>query len=93
MTMRGLGFGTDFLYRRENLFGIPGQSAGMIDFWGIHDTGYDNLGQDRSHLQPETEDRYRFILQHRQQLPDGFQVTVEGGVQSDPQLPRRIFPP
>ena len=83
MSMRGLGYGTTYQYQADNLFGIPGHSAGMIDYWGIHDTGYDNLGVDRSHLKPEADDRYRFLLQHREELPDGFQLTVEGGVQSD----------
>ena len=56
--------------------------AGLIDFWGIDDHGYDNLGLDRPHLQPEVDYRYRFLLQHRQELPDGFQLTVEGGARA-----------
>ena len=82
MSLRGFGYGTTYLYQADNLFGIPGHSAGMIDYWGIHDTGYDNLGLDRSHLEPETEDRYRFLLQHREELPGGFQLTVEGGIKA-----------
>jgi hypothetical protein len=91
MSLRGFGYGSTYQYQAENLFGIPGHSAGLVDYWGIHDTGYDNLGQDRSHLLPETEDRYRFILQDRQELPGGYQVTIEGGVQSDNNFLQEFF--
>ena len=60
-------------------------------FWGIHDRGYDNLGIDRSDLQPEDDYRYRFLLQHRQKLPDGFQLTVEGGEISDRNFLQEYF--
>ena len=91
LSQRGFGYGTTYLYHTQNLFGIPGQSAGLIDFWGIDDHGYDNLGLDRSHLQPEVDYRYRFLLQHRQELPDGFQLTVEGGAQSDRNFLQEYF--
>ncbi len=89
--MRGFGHGTTFLYHEKDLFGIPGQSAGLVDYWGIYDNGYDNLGIDRSHLQPEVDYRYRFLLQHRQQLPEGFQLTVEGGAISDRNFLQEYF--
>jgi hypothetical protein len=83
LSMRGFGYGTTYQYRVDSLFGIPGHTSGLFDYWGIHDTGYDNLGTDRSHLQPETENRYRLLWQHREELPDGFQVTAEVGKVSD----------
>ena len=84
LSMRGVGYGTTFLYRdQHNLFGIPGKSAGLIDFYALHDSGVDNLGIDRPDLPPDVRYRDRFLLQHRQELPDGFQLTVEGGQISD----------
>ncbi len=91
LSQRGFAYGTTYLYHTQNLFGIPGQSAGLIDFWGLEDHGYDDLGLDRSHLQPEVDYRYRFLLQHRQELPDGFQLTVEGGAQSDRNFLQEYF--
>jgi hypothetical protein len=88
---RGFGYGSTFMYHTENLFGIPGQAAGLVDFWGIDDHGHDNLGLDRPDLTPEVDYRYRFLLQHRQELPYGLQLTVEGGAQSDNNFLQEYF--
>ena len=93
MSDRGFGHGSTFQYHTADLFGIPGQAAGMVDFWGIDDHGYDNLGFDLSHLQPEVDYRYRFLLQHRQELPNNFQLTVEGGAISDRNFLQEYFKP
>ncbi len=83
LSQRGLGHGTMFSYSRSDLFGIPGPTSGLIDFWGIRDTGFDNLGLGRRHLTPEADYRYRVLAQHRQVLPDNFQLSVELGAVSD----------
>ena len=43
--LRGFSEGTEFLYNRDDFFGIPGQTSGKFDFWGISDRGTDNLGR------------------------------------------------
>ncbi len=80
---RGLGHGTTFVYQRPEVFGIAGPAGGIADYWGIYDTGLDNLGAGRRNLQPEEDYRYRFLWQHRHQLPDGWQLSLEAGKISD----------
>ena len=83
LSLRGFGFGTSFLYHRDQLFGVPGAVAGMADFWGIDDKGFDNLGIDRSHVKPDQDFRYRFLWNHRQQLSEELELSVEAGKVSD----------
>jgi hypothetical protein len=91
LSARGFGYGTTFLYKEDNLFGIPGHTSGLVDYFGISDRGYDDLGADRSHLQPEATYRDRLLIQHRQDLPDGFQLTLEGGETSDRNFLQQYF--
>ena len=42
---RGLGFGTEFTYQQNGLFGIPGRVQGFYKSWYINDNGTDFLGQ------------------------------------------------
>ena len=91
LSSRGLGHGMSYLYRRDELLGIPGPTAGMADYWGIFDNGYDNLGIDRPHLKPDVDYRYRFLWQHRQQLPEGFRITAEAGKISDPNFLQEYY--
>ena len=85
LSLRGFAAGTEFLYNRDDFFGIPGKAAGKITFWGISDRGTDNLGLDRPDVLPEPDvsDRYKAILQHRQDLAEGFTITAELGKISD----------
>jgi hypothetical protein len=83
LSLRGFGYGTTYQYHRDNLFGLPGQAGGIIDYWGIQDHGLDLLGGERNEIEPEKTYRYRLFGQHRQQLPDDFQLSVELGVISD----------
>ncbi len=80
---RGLGHGTTLLYNREGFLRLPGPTSGLIDYWGIKDNGFDNLGQGRRRLVPEEDYRYRLFWQHRQQLPGDFQLSGEMGWISD----------
>ena len=81
---RGPAAGTTYTYAGDNFLGLaPGRYQGLFDAYAINDTGFDNLGSDRSHLQPEHEFRHRILQRHRQQLPDGFQLTGELGWISD----------
>jgi hypothetical protein len=82
-TERGFALGTNFNWNRRDIFGIPGPAFGFVDFWGIHDTGFDTLGTDRLALTPERVDRGRILGRHRQDLPAGLQFTAEAGLISD----------
>ena len=82
---RGLGHGTTFTYSRSRAFGVPGPTAGIIDFWGIQDKGLDNLGFGfgRRTLVPEKDYRHRLFWRHRQLLPGDYQLSAEAGWISD----------
>ncbi len=81
--LRGFGEGGSFSYNRGDLFGMPGQVGGLFDYWSIPDHGTDNLGVDRSNLVPEKDYRFRMFWQHRQMLPDDWQLSAELGYISD----------
>jgi len=81
--LRGLGHGGNFTYNRQSIFDMPGQVGGLFDYWGILDHGTDNLGVDRSTLVPEKDYRFRMFWQHRQMLPEDFQLSAELGYISD----------
>lgn len=88
---RGVGFGTDFQYTRQDLFGIPGFTNGTADLWAINDDGLDRLGSDRMALVPEADFRYRTFGRHRQSLPNNFQLTGELGLISDRNFLEQYF--
>lgn len=88
---RGFGHGTALAYSVGELFDMPGPASGLIDFWGIHDSGWDNLGSDRRRLDPEADYRFRLLAQHRQVLPEGFQLTAELGWISDRNFLEQYF--
>ena len=83
LSQRGLGYGATFTYDRQGLFGVPGRTAGLADFWGIQDQGNDNLGQYRYDVPPEASYRYRLFWQHREALPYDLQLSAELGWISD----------
>lgn len=81
---RGFGHGTNFFYDRTEIFGHDGPAWGNWDFWGIQDTGLDNLGGiDRRTIVPEEDYRFRLAGQHRQRLQNGWEATGEVGWISD----------
>jgi hypothetical protein len=84
-SLRGFAEGTTYTYNRSDFFGIPGQVSGQWNFWGIDDSGRDNLGQGRTSVAPEPDVNYRyeFIGRHRQDLGDGWTFTGEFGKISD----------
>jgi hypothetical protein len=83
LSYRGPAVGTTYRYTGRDLFGIPGGYFGFLDAWAINDKGKDNLGSDRSSLEPDKDFRHRIFGRHRQQLPDNFQLTTELGWISD----------
>ncbi len=76
---RGVGVGVEVEYVRENYFG---KVIGYI----VDDHGEDRLGRHatRRNLEPERDLRGRFLWQHRQFLPDNWQLTSEISYLSDP---------
>ena len=91
LSQRGFGYGTTFLSHRGEFLGIDGPTSELVDFWGLHDSGHDNLGVDRPNVTPDVAYRYRFLWQHRQVLPDGWQVTAEVGSISDRNFLQEYF--
>ncbi|MEE9601900.1 MAG: hypothetical protein V3V75_01240, partial [Thermoguttaceae bacterium] len=83
LSARGFGHGTTFLYNRQGFARIPGPTSGIVDFWGIKDHGFDNLGRGRRHLKPDVSYRFRFFGKHRQILPGDYQLSAELGWISD----------
>ena len=83
LTERGLGFGTDLEYRRNQFFGSPAQSRGYLHSWFINDNGEDNLGFDRRSVVPESDFRGRIDGKHMHLTPSGWQVIGELGWISD----------
>ena len=80
---RGMGLGTNFSYDRTDWLGHPGPVTGWFDAWGIYDTGFDDLGENRRHVVPEKAMRGRAYWRHRHNLPEGWQVIGKLGWISD----------
>ena len=80
---RGLAGGTRVEYDRGDDIALFGKNRGMLDIWGIHDTGVDNLGLDRRALTPEEEFRGRALWRHRHELPNDVQFSGELGFITD----------
>lgn len=69
LSYRGPMFGTDGTYQGVDGFGNPYFGRGLASY--VHDDGLDNLGFDRRTLIPASNDRGRFLMQHRSFLsPD-----------------------
>lgn len=83
MSYRGMGHGTTATYQRNRFFSLPGETAGLADYWGIYDTGTDNLGRGQRNIPLAVNYRYRGFWQHRQRLPRNWTVTGEFGLLSD----------
>ena len=83
LSERGVGFGTEFDYEVNSLFGAPGVARGELESWFINDNGLDNLGQDRQTLTPEEDFRGRIRARHRHDFFPGFQLRAELGWISD----------
>ena len=80
---RGPAGGTTFDYERQTFFGVPDSTNGFFDIWTIYDHGHDDLGLGRRNLIPPRKFRGRLLFQHRQLLPENFQLTAEAGLISD----------
>jgi hypothetical protein len=91
LTKRGPALGTNYDYSGKNLFDIPSNYAGFVHAWGIHDSGEDILGGDRTG-QPHTD--WRGYLQFRNSwtnLPCGFTVQTQLFALSDMNFYEQYF--
>ena len=91
LSERGVGFGTEYDYEIDSLFGRPGLAKGKYRSWYINDNGLDFLGRDRRDLVPEEEFRGRSILQHRHDFAPGYQLRAEFGYISDRNFLEQFF--
>ncbi len=73
-TDRGPGAGVDMDYRQDDFFGL-------FRGYYIHDEGEDDLGPRGG--PPDTDNRGRLLLRHRQFLPQGWELSLEGAYVSD----------
>ena len=73
---RGPAVGVNLDYEFDDSFGL-------LRSYFIHDDGEDNLGRFRDNT-PDTSERGRFTLRHRQYLPRDWQLTFEISYISDP---------
>lgn len=73
---RGPGGGLGIEYERESYFG-------RLLGYAIYDQGEDRLGRTRKDIEVPQEFRGRFSFQHRQYLPDDWQLTAEASYLSD----------
>ena len=83
LSERGLGFGSEFTYRRNGLFGYPGVAQGSYRSWFIDDRGDDNLGRGRFGLTPEEDFRGRTVGRHIHKFAPGLTLKAEFGYISD----------
>jgi hypothetical protein len=82
LSLRGFGGGTEYHYDTDHFFAVPGKTQGMLNAWFIDDHGIDDLGLDRRAITPESDFRGRLLAQHREQLPDDWQISGEVGYQA-----------
>jgi len=82
-TDRGFAVGTNLDYHDSSLFGADNLATGLLDAWFIRDSGTDTLGSLRRDLTPETRNRGRTLLRHRQTLGTSSELTAEIGWVSD----------
>lgn len=73
---RGPAVGVDVDYEQDDYFGL-------IRSYYIHDNGKDDLGGIRNDQTPDTENRGRILIRHRQFLTKGWELTLEHGYLSD----------
>ena len=91
LSERGTAFGTKFDYRRNSIFGIPGDAQGAYKSWFIRDEGLDFLGRGRFNLVPEETNRGRVVGKHRQTIAPGFNIRAELGYVSDRNFLEQFF--
>jgi lipopolysaccharide export system protein LptA len=90
LSERGPALGTNFNYNVDR-FIFDGPTAGLLDAWGVNDSGLDTLGSDRVQMQPEETLRGRVLFRHRQILSEQLEFFAEGGYISDRNFLEQYF--
>jgi hypothetical protein len=83
LSRRGPAAGSEFDYAGKDLFGLSGDYAGKLKAYGIYDNGTDILGGGRGEFDQHPWWRGRFLFDHDQQLPGGFDVQTRLSIISD----------
>ena len=91
LSERGLGFGTDLDFQRDDFFGIPASNVGYFHSWFINDNGLDNLGFDRRDVPLEEGFRDRIRWQQRIRTVDNLEITGEFGHLSDRNMQEQYY--
>ncbi len=73
---RGPATGIDMDYEREDYMGL-------LRTYYINDHGKDDFGGERGSISPDHDNRGRALWRHRQYLPEGWELSVEGAYLSD----------
>jgi hypothetical protein len=81
---RGPAAGVDVAYERENYFG-------RFLAYGLEDHGEDRLSRTQKQVDVSKETRGRFKFQHRQFLPDSWQLTAEASYASDQNFLQQFY--
>ncbi len=81
---RGPGGGVDVDYERESYFG---RFLGYV----LEDHGEDRLSRSQKNVEPPEETRGRVKFQHRQFLPDSWQLTAEASYASDQNFLQQFY--
>lgn len=68
LSRRGFGHGSTFKYERDSLWNWDSRAVGLASFYGVYDSGFDNLGVGRRDVSFEHKYRYRGIWKHRQEF-------------------------
>lgn len=92
LSKRGPALGLNSNWQIEDRFGL-GDGVGLINAYGIHDDGTDNLGLDRRNLAPKDPMRGRFLFRDRQEIGDEFTLLSEIGYISDRNFLEQYFEP
>ncbi|MGD1277409.1 MAG: LPS assembly protein LptD [Tepidisphaeraceae bacterium] len=93
---RGLGTGLDALYGGGFITPTTGQPwnfEGDFKSYIIDDRGIDQLGGDRTNVQPPAELRGRVLWEHQHFFPDDWQVQIRAGYVSDPTFLEEYYQP
>lgn len=92
LSQRGPAAGLVSNWQNYDPFGW-GDSKGLINAYGINDSGNDNLGLDRRSLAPPDPWRGRFLFRNRQDFGDEWTLMTEVGYISDRNFLEQYFEP
>lgn len=81
---RGPAGGVDATWKADDY-------QGFMKSYIMEDNGKDRLGTQREDINPQDNDRGRFILRHQQDLGDGLTIQIEGAYISDPNFLQQFY--